>query len=128
MTLKPWGSSERIVDAPAIQVEYIEFEKGGYSSIHLHRYKTNVFFVTHGALVVRSFRNDDGKIVCIKSRLVIAGQAPLVIHPNILHQFTVTEDGEGYEVYFAAHSPIPLPDDIERFTENGNEVRKHGGD
>lgn len=128
--LKPWGVTRRLLEAGGVQVERIKFTKGGYTSIHEHHHKYNLFFITSGAIAVRTFsvkslRNESPKL--LGEVTLGPGCAPFIIAPRVPHQFVVLADGEGLEVYVAGEPGIDLPEDILRYTQNGNSILDNSG-
>jgi mannose-6-phosphate isomerase-like protein (cupin superfamily) len=116
LTPKPWGHSTRVFADPHIQVERIQGELGGYSSIHLHEHKTNQFIVNAGELLVHTF--DAGNTLSETTTLK-AGQH-CIVPPFQRHQFVCVSPVQGYEVYWCDDPAQQVkPDDIVRFTTNG---------
>ena len=122
-SIKPWGISRRLLSASHVQVERIEFIKGGFTSIHEHHGKYNLFYVLRGILSIRTFSVRSmrrGEPFFLGEIILGPGSAPFIIAPRMVHQFIALDDGEGLEVYVASEASLDLPGDIFRYTENGN--------
>lgn len=112
--IKPWGISVRSYLDSCVQVEWIRVAPTGYSSIHLHRHKTNLFIVHEGVLEVRFF--DDGlhRIGSVRLREGISHMVP----QGSRHQFFAYQKVSATEVYCAPNGALD-PNDILRYSENG---------
>lgn len=111
---KPWGQSTRVLLTKRVQVERIDVMEGGFSSIHLHQEKHNLFHVTRGRLAVRWFNES---LMHYATNMLFPGQS-LHVYPGHIHQFQADTDVEAIETYFTDERQID-PDDIERFSQNG---------
>ena len=45
---KVWGSTEPILQSPAVEIHRINVKKDGYCSQHKHQSKINMFYVISG--------------------------------------------------------------------------------
>lgn len=115
MSEKPWGRTERVHVDGRVQLERITIQPGGFSSVHLHEFKTNGFLVIQGELIVRRFRAD-GELDRLET--IRAGEW-VQVPPNVRHQFYAESAVEGYEFYWCSGGGACEPDDIKRFSENG---------
>ena len=113
MTEKPWGTSTRVLITDFLQVELIDVVAGGYSSIHRHLFKYNLFAVQSGVLTIKTFRDS----IEIHQTDLNSGEY-VVAEPNLRHQFHAKIPAKAYEVYWPKEGAID-PDDIERFSSNG---------
>lgn len=52
-TIKPWGRTRCLLQQPTIEIWEAEVEAGGFCSLHIHKTKTNHFFVRSGVLKVQ---------------------------------------------------------------------------
>lgn len=124
---KPWGWSIPQVRTPEMHQDICLIETGGYSSIHKHVAKSNVFIVLDGILTINWFAAPyrAGEEPRFNRRVVMRGATPsnnCVASPGELHQFDA--DGGGavmlLEIYTPAFTGKPLvADDIVRFSTNG---------
>lgn len=123
---KPWGICQHCADGP-VEVDLLEVKNGGYSSIHRHNGKTNLFLLISGAVDVLVFdripewvagREDEASTTCEPDRVLQLRDYgdTAQIAPGIWHQFRVLADAVIVEVYFSA---FPDPSDIQRATMNG---------
>jgi mannose-6-phosphate isomerase-like protein (cupin superfamily) len=119
LTEKIWGTSQRLLVTDFMQVERIQVRKGGYSSVHLHKRKNNLFVVEAGRLQVRLF--DPWKKETARLFMVSRGDMKTV-EPGIRHQFYADTSVVAYEVYWI-DNPVAGEmldcDDIQRFSESG---------
>lgn len=109
---KVWGSTENIFQKNNISIHRIEVKKGGYCSIHRHKYKNNAFFVESGKLKIYIWKNDYELLdTTIVSKLQMTS-----VSPNEYHKFEALEDTVAYEIYWSECQD----DDIERKDVGGN--------
>jgi len=109
---KVWGDTENIFSSGITTVHFINVKKGGFCSEHLHRHKTNKFYVISGELEISIWQDKD---TCDKT-ILKAGQSTIVPF-GVWHKFkglTETQCIEIYEVKFAG-------EDISRRTIGGVE-------
>ena len=111
-TEKIWGQSDRLHIDDFIQLERLTIAKGGYSSIHMHRYKWNCFVVQSGTLVIKVF---DHAIRLMRTQELTA-QNHYWVPPLRRHQFLAQTDVVAYELYWG--QPLRA-EDILRYTSNG---------
>jgi len=115
---KSWGSSDRLYLDAHTQVEHIEIEQGGFSSIHRHWCKSNLFHCHAGILIVRIY-GDPLSLTVTRSETVAPG-THMVVPPLVIHQFFANSHVAAREVYWTSDEKTPLdPNDIERFSDNG---------
>ena len=111
---KAWGRTRCEWSGPRYSNHLLQLTKGGYCSLHYHRFRGNVFKVLSGVVrVVRVYgwqiRSD-----------TLKEDNTLVMPPEVPHQFQVLEAGEMIEEYFRwrGDGTIDLAD-IERLTIGG---------
>lgn len=109
---KIWGDTEDVFSNGIISVHFLNVKKGGYCSIHLHKQKTNKFYVIKGELELSVWQD---KNTCDKT-ILRDGQSTTIPF-GVWHQFkglTSTQCIEIYEVKFSEA-------DIYRRTQGGLE-------
>jgi quercetin dioxygenase-like cupin family protein len=109
---KVWGSTENIFKKNNVSMHRIEINKGGYCSIHKHRYKHNAFFVESGKLKIYIWKNDYDLI----DTTVVTKLQMTSVAPNEYHKFEALEDTVAYEIYWSECEDS----DIERKDVGGN--------
>lgn len=109
---KAWGETECLFIGPFASLHRAWFRSGGYSSMHIHRFKTNVFIVESGRIRV----NFQKKHPC---SVTLGPGETLRIPSGILHGFEALEDGVMLEFYNADHGHELSRDDIHRLNEGG---------
>lgn len=118
-TQKTWGTSIRRYLADFVQLEEIQVAAGGFSSIHHHSHKVNLFVVLKGSLEVRLF--DAANDEAWKTVFLCEGEH-YSVPPYCRHQFYALTDVEAIELYWQ-HAPQDLtridPEDIVRHSQNG---------
>jgi hypothetical protein len=117
---KTWGTSIRRYIDHHVQVEEINVVRGGYSSIHRHDDKINVFLLASGIMEVRLYRDD---LRPEKIHTLSAG-VPLSVMPGTVHQFFALTDCIGHEFYYSVAGMLNA-EDIHRYSENGISVSVH---
>jgi mannose-6-phosphate isomerase-like protein (cupin superfamily) len=104
---KQWGRNTWLHYSPDLEICRAEIERGGYSSMHRHKNKHNLFVVLSGKLVIK---NETLMTDC----LIVPGDAPVNVHARQWHRFISLDRTVLIEVYSkAGHAPIDLVD-IER--------------
>jgi quercetin dioxygenase-like cupin family protein len=93
---KIWGTTSEIFNKNNVEVHRIEAKKGGYSSIHKHEHKYNMFFVETGMLKIEIWKNDYDLLDTLD---ISAGHATIVM-PGEYHRFTAERDTIAYEFYW----------------------------
>ena len=109
---KAWGETECLFLGEFASLHRAWFRAGGYSSLHLHRFKNNTFIVESGTVRVEFYRQ----------RMVAVTLGPgesLTIPSGILHRFRAIEDGCMLESYVADHGHKLDRGDIHRLDEGG---------
>jgi mannose-6-phosphate isomerase-like protein (cupin superfamily) len=117
-TDKPWGKSRRVHIDRFVQVEEVDILPGGFSSVHHHNKKDNVFYVASGELLVSVFHDD----LTEANRIIMKPGDWMVVPAGQKHQFRAVSDVKAYEVYWL-DDPLKKgriePEDIDRSTQNG---------
>ncbi len=107
---KNWGYTTDIFSNATVSVHHLEIKKGGFCSEHLHRQKTNKFYVVKGELEISIWED---KETCDKT-ILREGQSTIIPF-GVWHKFKALTDVlciEMYEVKF-------MGEDIERRTQGG---------
>ena len=114
---KVWGETSKVAAAPGFQVHYLKIKAGTYCSRHYHENKWNIFYVTRGAVSVRTYPGPKPgvKIEELIELRLRAGQST-VVPPHVWHRFVAHEDSEMIEVYMV---PDVREDDIQRADVGG---------
>lgn len=110
---KVWGSTTPLFCKNNVEIHRIEGKKGGFCSLHRHKYKFNRFLVEKGVLKV-TISKDYGSGILDDVTVVGPGQQTTV-WPGEFHSFEVLEDCVAFEIYWVELDP----DDIERETVGG---------
>lgn len=120
---KPWGVSVRSYLDDSVQVEWIRVLETGFSSIHVHRNKLNIFRIEWGKLQVNYFYGDRTQPPI---EYILEGNDYLVVDAGQVHQFFALTDVAATEIYVATAGATVDPEDITRYSSNGRE--RGGGD
>jgi len=102
---KLWGTSEEISN----NFYKICIEKNGFSSMHCHEKKYNLFYIESGYLTIK-FQDKPEIILC-------PGQK-LTIEPGVYHRFFANTPVEAYELYWETPD-TSSKSDIIRLDEGG---------
>ena len=108
---KVWGWTADI----GPDVKYIFVEKGCHCSEHKHQHRYNWFFVVHGILKIRTWKNDYD---LIDETTLEAGDR-CETKPGEFHQFYALEDTDAIEGYYVKCEDS----DIERRSVGGENVQ-----
>jgi hypothetical protein len=128
----PWGSWWPLVESELVHLDTLHVGHGGFSSIHMHEKKTNVFMPMFGAITVETFHKDllyriapeEGPPVigpgAGDSKTVLKPNTkPLVVPAGTPHKFSAEHENT-LTLELSLPTPGPLNrEDIERFTEHG---------
>lgn len=106
---KHWGWTTEIRP----DLHFLELEAGGYSSVHAHRARANLFAVHSGIVLIRLWWGTHEETVTLGAGEVF--EVPSLV----LHQFEVVEAGTMTELYYADRGGTVRSDDIVRFGEGG---------
>ena len=96
---KIWGETESIFGSESVSVHVLKIRKGGYSSRHFHKIKSNYFHVLKGAVLIREWQGQSESAL-VDGTTLRAGQRASV-SPGVWHQFEALEDSEMIEIYIA---------------------------
>ena len=119
INLKPWGICVQLLTVESAQIDRLRIKRGGYSSLHEHSDKHNLFIVTEGLLKVTLFERSGDQFEPIGQHLLTPERGVLLVKAQIPHQFLCLEDSQVIEVYWPASSNALDRDDIRRYVENG---------
>ena len=107
---KIWGETQEIFNNGIVSVNYQKIKQGVHCSEHLHKKKSNIFFVITGNLKIEIWQDN------AKDETVIWPGEMTVIEPGVWHRFKALTDVECLEIY-----EVKLSEDIERRTEGGGQ-------
>jgi len=104
---KVWGTTQLVYRAPGFEVHRIAVKRDGYCSLHVHRGKSNTFWIESGQLLITDGQGYE-KILCRGEAVTVrAGQKHLF--RNMWGNTVIA-----YEIY-----AVDVSNDIERFSEGG---------
>ena len=100
---KVWGSTEPLLQSPAVEIHRIKVELGGYCSEHKHQSKINAFYVVSGELEIQRWK-DYG--LCDSTHLFAGDMS--VVPAGEVHKFIAHQQTEALEIYWTElrHSDI----------------------
>ena len=107
---KVWGTTEPILQSPAVEIHRIVVNAGAYCSQHKHQSKINAFYVSKGELEIKRWK-DSG---LGDSTPLVAGEMSIV-PPGEEHMFVAHQDTEALEIYWSELNH----NDIQRQTVGG---------
>jgi len=108
---KVWGKTAEIIHNKEISIHHLKLLAGGRCSIHYHKQRENVFYVTRGKVLVETWELNLGQ-----QKVVHAGER-FVVPTRVVHRFSALCDGTMYEVYYPRIGSECLRDDIIRLKE-----------
>jgi quercetin dioxygenase-like cupin family protein len=109
---KVWGETTPIIVRDSFEVHRIRGLAGGYSSVHSHQYKYNLFYVDCGKMCIRVWRDN----LC-DTTILQRGEST-IIEPNLRHQMEFLQDTVAYEIYW----PREINNDIIRYSQGGTKT------
>lgn len=108
---KIWGETEEIFNSGIVSINHLKIKKGGFSSEHCHKFKSNLFFVLSGNLKLTIWTSEDKEP---DDTVVWPGESS-EIDPGAFHRFKALTDVECIEI---CETKL-RGEDIERRTEGG---------
>ena len=108
---KFWGSTSPLFNKNNVEINRIAANKGGFSSVHKHKAKYNLFFVESGKLQIVTWKDPSGN----PDTTELKHGDTCTVAPGLFHQFKVLEDCVAYEVYWTELDV----NDIERKNSGG---------
>jgi quercetin dioxygenase-like cupin family protein len=108
---KVWGQTRLLLKNPFCELHRLEAKKGTQCSKHLHEFKTNLFFVESGKLLIRVWKNSYDLV----DETILGPGEYTEVTPNENHQFVALEDTIAFELYY----PQGITDDIVRENVGG---------
>lgn len=102
-----WGTAHTLHVDELVQLVACSGKAGGASSLHLHRHKSNTFFMRKGRL----------KLLVGDTELILAAGDSFTVRPGIRHRMTFVADSELVELYVPLPGQVIDPGDIVRFDE-----------
>ena len=115
---KVWGETTRLFSDQRVEVHYLSINQNGYCSEHKHAWKTNLFYVIEGELLIRFWRKGNR----IDETILKAGES-MIIPTHVWHQFIGLTDVKCIEIYETGLWTA----DIERRVEGGRDYDKKSG-
>lgn len=110
---KVWGETSMVQSGDSWEVHHIHAMTGGYSSVHRHVGKWNLFYVITGRLKIRRWKTDYDLI----DETILGPGEQCHVPPGEYHQFQALENSHAVEVYFVKIDA----DDIDRVDCGGME-------
>lgn len=108
---KSWGDTTAVIINPFCEMHFININPWSRCSKHKHNFKTNLFFVTLGELIIKTYK--DGEVV--DETLLQEGEWTKV-PPGEFHEFqTRSQHCQAIELYY----PEGIKDDIIRLDQGG---------
>jgi mannose-6-phosphate isomerase-like protein (cupin superfamily) len=95
VTGKIWGKTQNLYLDNNSEVHFLEGNKGGYCSKHLHKNKWNRFFVISGKIKVTIYRANG-----LEDETILEAGHFTDVPPMIKHRFEVLEDCLCIEIYW----------------------------
>lgn len=93
---KVWGFTQEIFNKNNVSISRIFIKKNSYCSKHYHQYKTNIFWVESGKILVEEWKKDYDLV----DKTILYNNELCSIPPNTYHKFTGLEDSVVYEIYY----------------------------
>lgn len=103
---KAWGQTLNIETNAFVSMHRAEIKQGFCCSKHIHRGRTNLFFVESGRIRVRIYQPNG-----LEDETILAAGDRMSVPYGVKHRFEGIADAVVYELYW----PMPMSDvDIER--------------
>lgn len=119
---KEWGSWWPLVETELAHLDSLHIGKGGFSSIHVHEKKSNIFTTMFGRITLDIYEGTPADMNLLESHSLEHGNKPVVIPPGTPHRF-MAEDEHCLAFELSLPDPGPLNRaDIERWSQSGRTV------
>ena len=109
MTEKPWGFTEIVFANQLIELHKITVKPKGFSSIHLHQNKSNIFSIIQGDLKIYTYNPE-------KVQNLDEANSCTEIKENTKHRFYSETGAIAYEIYYSREAKHLSVNDIIRFS------------
>lgn len=116
--IKSWGESIPLCRDDVAEIVRVKIKHGGFSSLHLHERKHNLFIVLSGTLQVK-VHEDDALRTLRSNKFLKSDTPPLLVPAGTLHRFFALDDVEAVEVYVSSDGTPVEAGDIVRQDEGG---------
>jgi quercetin dioxygenase-like cupin family protein len=93
---KVWGLTQEIFNKNNVSINRISINKNSYCSKHCHQYKTNIFWIESGKILVEEWKKEYNLV----DKTILQKGDCCSIPPNTYHKFTGLEDSIVYEIYY----------------------------
>jgi quercetin dioxygenase-like cupin family protein len=93
---KVWGFTQEIFNKNNVSINRIYINKNSYCSKHCHQYKTNIFWIESGKILVEEWKKEYNLV----DKTILNKGDCCSIPPNTYHKFTGLEDSIVYEIYY----------------------------
>lgn len=117
----PWGSWWPLIECEQVHVDTLHVGYGGFSSIHVHERKTNVFMPMFGVITIDTYAPGSRPDISSPhaSTVLQPNSKPFVVPTGTPHKFSAEHENT-LAIEVSLPTPGPLNrEDIERFTEHG---------
>ena len=104
---KCWGKTRCVLMNDFCELHHVFAKKGGVCSKHYHKFKSNLFLVIKGKLLVKVWKND------MIDEVILTDGEYTSVSANDYHLFEALEDTEFIENY----TPVGIGNDIIRETQ-----------
>jgi len=90
---KVWGTTELVFeDCATVRVHLLNITQGGYSSVHKHEYKANVFYVMSGKLEIALWPRDKSDEDGQPDVTIIGPGQSTTVDVGLWHRFRAVSD------------------------------------
>ena len=114
MEQKIWGTTTVTASSEIYSSHTLKIEKGGYCSIHYHKYRSNKFTVISGKLLIAMWYGPHIE------KVILSTIFPIFKIPSLVpHMFIALENSETIEEYYPDRNEAVQQEDITRLTEGG---------
>lgn len=93
---KIWGFTQEIFNKNNVSINRISIKKNSCCSKHYHEYKTNIFWVESGEILIEEWKKEYNLI----DKTILKKGEYCSISPKTNHRFTGLADSVVYEIYY----------------------------
>lgn len=101
---KIWGYTQEIFNKNNVSINRLFIKKDTCCSKHLHEYKSNIFWVESGKIIVEEWKKEYNLV----DKTILEKGEHMVVPPKNFHKFTGLEDSVVFEIYYTELSETDI--------------------
>ena len=101
---KIWGTRTRLLETESVVIDRLEIKKGGFCSVHSHKFKNNLFCLESGNVEIQLYKlcglphQDEWTDYKMSYTTLLSIAQPELIESNLFHRFKALKYSVLYEI------------------------------